>query len=308
MNAKTSPKDFFLHLGAVVALYVAAIALMDLGFGVINKAFPDALSNYVSPSSVIWPISLLIVLAPILYVFEWLILRDIRTMPDKAGLWVRRWRIYLTLFLTIAAMAGDVIALINTYLNGEVTTRFILKVLIVLVVSALIFAYYLLSRRNGSSEGSRGHSRWLAVLGIVLALAAIVGGFIIVGSPAQQRALRFDGQRINDLTNIQYQIVDYWQRVQALPASLTTLNDPLQNYVLPLDPETGAAYEYDQKSPTSFALCATFDTMAQPAATNPVPNIYPIGSRVQSWAHPAGKFCFERTIDPKQYPAIPKVL
>ncbi|MDE1967109.1 MAG: hypothetical protein KGI45_03505, partial [Patescibacteria group bacterium] len=64
---KASPKDFFLHLGATIALYAGAIALINLAFTILNKLFPDALNPYWNAGSVIWPISMLIVLVPVLY-------------------------------------------------------------------------------------------------------------------------------------------------------------------------------------------------------------------------------------------------
>ena len=92
---KTTPKDFFVHLGALAALYAAATALINLSFSVINYYFPDALAGSFYGNSVAWPISVLVVLVPILYVLEWLIARDITKMPEKAGLWVRTWKIYI---------------------------------------------------------------------------------------------------------------------------------------------------------------------------------------------------------------------
>src|SRR3989344_3022636 len=120
MNTKTTPKDFFLHLGATVALYVAAGALINLSFSVINYFLPDALAGYFYANTVAWPISMLIVLVPILYAIEWFIIKDMARMPEKKDLWIRRWRIYLTIFLAVVLVGGDLIVLINTYLNGEI--------------------------------------------------------------------------------------------------------------------------------------------------------------------------------------------
>ena len=54
MNTKTTPKDFFLHVGATVALYSAVIAFIDLAFEIVNKLLPDQLNNYWSASSIVW--------------------------------------------------------------------------------------------------------------------------------------------------------------------------------------------------------------------------------------------------------------
>jgi len=310
MNTKTTPKDFFLHLGATVALYIAAIALMNLAFTAIDRALPDALSNYFSPSSIVWPISILIVLVPTLYVIEWTIARDISRMPEKREVWIRRWRIYLTLFLTGATIAGDLIVLINTFLNGEITSRFIWKVIVVLIVCAVIFSYYLLNRvvRMGTAKLWQKILMWL---GIILVLAGIIGGFVIVGSPAKQRALRFDEQRVNDLTNIQYQVTNYWQRTGKLPDTIQSLNDSLSNYSVPVDPESGAAYEYILESPTYFQLCANFNIRAginsgyYPDMPRSLPNS-PIQNVTSYAEHGQGRTCFEVYVNPNLNPPLKK--
>ena len=43
---KTSAKDFFLNLGAIVALFTVVANLIDLLFTAINKAFPLITDNY----------------------------------------------------------------------------------------------------------------------------------------------------------------------------------------------------------------------------------------------------------------------
>lgn len=321
MTPKTTPKDFFLHLGATIALYVAAGALINLAFSIINYEFPDALAGYFYPNSVAWPISILIILVPILYVLEWLINRDIVQMPEKKDIWIRRWRIYLTIFLTIALIGGDLIALINTYLNGEITARFAWKVIAVLLVAGAIGKYYFFSMyENWKHAGLfRKGNAWF---GIILVVAAIIGGFLIVGSPATQRALRFDQQRTSDLQNIQWQIVNYWQQKGTLPPNLGAIADPISGFSIPADPETGAAYEYGiigtttPKGPggvnISFQLCATFDRASRDlkgkgtsnvgsGVTYPTMDVYMYPDS-GSWDHTAGHDCFNRAIDPSRYP------
>lgn len=298
---KTTPKDFFLHLAAIVALYVGAGALINLAFSIINYCFPDALANYFYSGSVAWPISMLIVLIPILYVVEWLIKKDIRLMPEKGDLWIRRWRIYLTLFLTGAVLAGDLIVLINTYLSGEISTRFIYKFSAILLVLGVTFAYYILEKANKSLQTKT----MLSYVGIALVLMAIIGGFLVVGSPTKQRNLRFDNQRVSDLQNIQYQIVNYWQQKSRLPTKLDELKDPLYGTVVPVDPKSAEQYVYSVKNNLSFELCTTFALPYQDIKGRGgyIDSSYPvIGGLDENWKHEAGRICFTRTIDPEKYP------
>ncbi len=316
MSPRTTPKDFFLHLAAAVALYAGAVALINLAFSIVNYAVPDKLAGYFSPSMVAWPISMLVVLVPLLYVLEWLIVRDIKLMPEKKELWVRRWRIYLTLFLAGAAIIGDLIALINTYLSGELTSRFFYKIIAILIICGIIFTYYLMQRID-ASDTTASRRKIIAGLGIVIVIAAIIGGFLIVGSPGTQRALRFDAERSSDLQNIQWQVINHWQRVGKLPTNLDELKDDLSGQVIPTDPDTEAPYEYSVKNTTTFEICATFSRPSQDLEGRGeyygggfggvmVSRPYPYYDDNETWKHEEGRTCFEREIDPTRYPPIEK--
>ena len=137
---------------------------------------------------------------------------------------------------------------------------------------------------------------------IVIVAAAIITGFFIVGSPTTERLFRFDEQRIQDLQSIQWQITDYWQNKQKLPAELADLNDDLRGIKVPTDPESGANYEYYIDSTYTFRLCATFN---KPSRSGPgetyveYPKPYDTSlSGADNWQHEAGTACFKRTIDP----------
>lgn len=306
MNTKTTPKDFFLHVGATIALYASVIAFINLAFEIVNKLLPDQLNNYVSASSIVWPISMLVVLVPVLYVIEWFIARDISKMADKKDIWIRKWRIYLTLFLTGATIAGDVITLINTYLNGEISARFVYKVLIVFIVCSTVFKYYLFSVHE-SERWTKLVKKTVPWFGVLIVVAVIIGGFVIVGSPAEQRAIRFDEQRVQNLQSIQYQVINYWQKKSTLPAHLADLNDPISSYVVPVDPETGNAYGYSVKNANSFELCATFGASSDLENSGQIynaPMIPALSGQSDSWSHAVGQTCFTRTIDSALYPPI----
>ncbi len=141
---------------------------------------------------------------------------------------------------------------------------------------------------------------------IIIVVAAIVAGFFLVGSPSEERARRFDDQRVSDLQSIQSQMIYYWQNKGKLPAVLDDLKDPISGFVPAKDPETGAGYGYDVKGALAFSLCANFNQpstqQGQKVAPMPAPMAYPYpGGNVSNWDHPAGKYCFERKIDPELY-------
>ena len=75
MENKTSAKDFFLHLGSIVALYTVVISFLNLIFKVINEAFPE-IQNYYSwgsGSEISMPVATLIIVFPIFIILSWLV-------------------------------------------------------------------------------------------------------------------------------------------------------------------------------------------------------------------------------------------
>lgn len=305
---KTTPKDFFVHLGAIITLYISTVSLLSLAFKIINVAFPPvgSITNGFSYSqSISWPVATLIIVFPIFLLLSWLLQKDYVLMPEKRGLGIRRWLVYITLFLAGIAMATDLVIVLYTFLDGEnVTAGFLLKALAVLIVAGAIFYHYISDLRETLTAGKR---KIAAVASGVVILALIVAGFAIIGSPRSQRLARIDAQKVTDLQNIQWQIVNYWQQKEALPQTLTGLEDPISGYVVPRDPDTGERYGYRPLEGASFELCAVFNLSDEGSDPKSIGMMRPemIGTIQgnQSWAHNTGSNCFVRTIDPDLYPS-----
>jgi len=156
---RTSPKDFFLNLLSMVALYMSAGSFIALIFQYINIFFPDVLDsgNYGDPLDVAYrvirfAVSTLIVSFPVYLLSLRFMGKDYVVNPEKRNLRIRKWLVYFTLFVVSVIIMGDFIALINTFLGGELTVRFILKVLTVLAVTGSIFWYYLWDLRKYKTE------------------------------------------------------------------------------------------------------------------------------------------------------------
>ncbi|MBX4200559.1 hypothetical protein KW786_00335 [Candidatus Parcubacteria bacterium] len=313
MNApvkRNLPRDVFLHLFAMVTLYWSAISVITLCWQYVNHFFPDALNyNYGFSGSIRFAVASLIIVFPLYLLTSWVLAKIYAKESEVRESKIRKWLIYLTLFVAALVIIGDLIFVINTFLGGEITARFILKALSVLVVAAAIFWYYLDDvRRASTSKMAKGFG--IASAAVVLIL--IVGAFFIVGSPMKARSEQFDMQRINDLQSIQSQVVYYYQSKGQLPSSLTDLNDSISGYVPANDPETRVPYEYTVKDPANlkFQLCGTFDLDSTSpnggkSAPIPAPAMYS-GGISQNWNHGAGRVCFDRTIDQQLYPPFKK--
>ena len=308
---KTTPKDFFLWAGAMISLYGSVIALITLLFNYINYAFPDPLRYTSDPYSggMSYQMASLIILVPLFLVLMRTIRASIAADSSRAEVWIRRWALYLTVFVAGATVVVDLIVLLTTFLNGEsITTAFLLKVLVVLLVAGGGLLHFLADLRG---YWNRNQNRAMTVnwgVGVVV-LAAIVSGFFIVGTPQDARMFRLDQQRVNDLSMIQGQIVYFYQQKEELPQNLTELQDPLVGFIVPTDPQTEQPYEYSTSGNLTFQLCATFSR--ESAATGPGSKPYAVESYApyggyadENWNHQGGRTCFERTIDPEKFPPI----
>ncbi|HYF10000.1 MAG TPA: DUF5671 domain-containing protein [Candidatus Paceibacterota bacterium] len=298
---KIAASDFFLHLGSIIVLYGMIGALLTLLFRVIDAAYPPIREayQYYSHPSISFPVASVIVLFPLFVVMSILIQRTYAEDPLKKQLDVRRWLVYLTIFLAGAVAAGDLITVIYFFLDGQdMTTAFLLKALSVLLVAGTVLGYYYRELHDKIQPAER--NVWRGAVALFIA-GSIVAGFTVLGSPATQRSYRYDEQRLNHLQQIQGQIVSYWQAKEALPLDLAQMKDPLSYYDIPVDPETGANYEYKATGARSFELCATFDL--NPRSSSSAMSIarpYGFGPN-DNWEYKEGRHCFERTIDPQIY-------
>ena len=293
-----SARDAFFHLLSFTALVSTVVSMIFLGFDFLNRLLPDpAFPNYYDDvSSVRWELAVLFVSFPLFLWMSRLLQKEYARHQEKLASGVRRWLTYLTLFVTACTLVGDLIALIFSLLQGEVTMRFFFKVIVILVLAGLPFRYYLYSLRIAPERfvGHRLHKRYLSC-GIALVLVSVIGALYVTGSPLRGRAERFDEQRVNDLRSIQSEVLNIVygnQRgmpsatpIKHLPRPLPkTLDEVQQNSVYQklnlIDPETGLPYEYLHPSDHEFQLCAVF--------TFPRDQQYDI-----FWNHPAGQKCFE---------------
>ncbi len=313
---KTYPRDVFLHLLTIITLYFSAFNFIRLIFEYVNVAFPDPLNPHYDPGgSMRWAIAALIVIFPVFLWGSRFLNNDIAKAPEKAELRIRKWLIYFTLFAAAALIIGDLVALVFNFLQGEFTLRFLLKVLTVLVTALAVFWYYFYDLRKKPDEFAPRAKIFVWAVSTVVGVA-IIAGFFVAGSPFKQRLVRFDSQKVGDLQTIQWQIVNYWQQKERLPEKLDDLIDDISGFRPPLDPQTGATYEYQATEALAFELCAEFnlsseesqiggkERFAVPAVPFPVEG--PFGAQAESWSHPAGRHCFERTIDPEIYRPQPK--
>ncbi len=299
--SKSTPKDVFLHLLIVITLYISVFALIALVFQYINYSWPDQLQYTLTGvfDAIRQTIASVIIAWPLFVLLTWLVHKEVNQEPAKREVKVGKWLTYLTLLISAVTIIVQLIRLVYNFLGGELTLAFSLKLLTILLVAAAVFGYYFwdLRRDLATTKKTVKTITWTTSL---IILVTIIAGFFIVGSPASQRARRFDETRISNLQNIQNEIVVYWQQKNTLPQNLEALTNDISGFIAPSDPETKQPYEYTVKGQWQFELCATFKTPSLNKLSTNKFTQNPASLYQQNWQYSPGRQCFSRTIDPER--------
>lgn len=149
-------RDAFLHLLMFGALYSCVTSLILLFFTYINFAFPDpawrtSYAQRVELLSIIRAqLAIVIVTFPIFLVLWHFLLREVRRNPEKVA--IRRWLGYLSVFVGALMLSGDVIALIYFLLEGQLTTRFLLKAAVLFLIAGSLVLYLVFTLRSETEK------------------------------------------------------------------------------------------------------------------------------------------------------------
>jgi hypothetical protein len=158
-RAQVSARDAFWYLLMFGTLYLSAYYLGDLLFGFINRAFPDGVSypqrtEYIE-SGIRWATAAVIVAFPVFLFAAWKTGKEVAADPTRRNSAIRKWLTYVTLLVAAAAIVTDGMTLIYNVLSGELSVRFILKVLVVAVIASAGFGYYTWSIRADDAALAR---------------------------------------------------------------------------------------------------------------------------------------------------------
>jgi len=150
-----SAREAFMYLLLFSTMYVVAFEFGSLLFDFINRALPDpatSLNDRFQRESIRFSVSSLIVALPVFLYMSRLTNRETTLDPTKRMSPVRRWLTYLTLFIAAGVLIGDVTTLVYSLLGGELTPRFVLKVLVVGAIAGTVFWFYVSDLRIDEQE------------------------------------------------------------------------------------------------------------------------------------------------------------
>jgi hypothetical protein len=273
--------DAFLYLLAFISLTAWAFATGYVFDALIDRWIPSGLDNSYATmsfrSAVAGALATILVALPIFAFVSRSIAAGISRRPEMADSGVRKWLTYIVLVIAAICLIGDGVALLTSFLTGELTLRFVLKAFVLVLLAGSIFTYYLSTVRGEAVAPRR--DRAYGTFGLGLAALALGFGFFGVGTPAHARDVTMDDRRIGSLVTIVARV-----RSDFVNKHLTTVPATLEGLgLLPetlLDPETKQPYEYRTLGGSAFEVCATF---VQSESVS-----YP------TYRHGSGRTCFRR--------------
>ncbi len=267
-NNNAAKFDFFYML-SLVALIFMAVSVGMIIFQIINKNIIDVLNQFrgrYSPDQLKFAISALIISTPIFYLTARQIYKNLFSGALKKDSGVRKWLTYFVLFVSSVVMLGWLIAVINSFLDGELTTKFILKAITAIGIAAGIFTFYLYDIRREQVTGKKDKTIQMYFYGsLAVIIAVFVASLFFVESPTETRNRKLDDVILENFDRIDGAIYTYYQDNKTLPESLeeikaefTYIND--ENLK---DPVTEEKFEYKIIDDKKYELCATFRTSNQ---------------------------------------------
>jgi hypothetical protein len=294
---QNTARNFVLQLASLITLYVTLVASVMLVFGIINTLYPDAASyawEYSSTQdSMRTGIAMLLVFFPVFLITTRMV-NKIRRTETGTYLALTKWVVYLSILVGGVILLGDLVTVIMGFLNGELTTRFLLKA--GALAGVLSFAlYYFIQDARGFWLTHEKESKLygMAALGIVVALLGL--GFTYGDSPSKVREMKIDAEQVAKLSDMEWRVQDHYTVKSALPQTIDELYIGIES---PKAPEGRQAYTYKVVDQDTYALCAHFaypstpTGVTQPAyvGTDAIKNPY------NNWDHGEGETCFERTV------------
>ncbi len=296
-NSNHSAKFAFFYMLSLVALIFTALSAGMIIFQIINKLIPDVPGFFqggFSDSSLKYAISQMIIAAPIFFLTMRQIHRYLYSgeLDNNSG--IRKWLTYFMLFVSSVVLIGWLIGTLNSFMQGELTTKFLLKAITAIGISATVFSYFLYDIKRKEVKGVRdARIRMFLIVSLIIVVAALIGSLFVVESPAEARNRKLDQLVIENFVQIDQAVNVYYAENFKLPESLQIIQNEF-SYIRDedlSDPETKAAYIYKISDDKTYELCATFRTSNLDGSENNDYRFYD-----KSWLHDSGEQCLKQTV------------
>lgn len=140
-------RDAFYYLLNFITLGFWTVAIGQIFYHLIAQWLPDPTQDNpymrAAREDISWQIATVVVAFPIYYFVHTLINRELKARPDMYESGVRKWLTYIALVIAAIIVITDAVWFIQALIRGELTLRFFLDSLVLLVLGGGVFAYYL---------------------------------------------------------------------------------------------------------------------------------------------------------------------
>lgn len=272
--------DAFLNLLSLISLGWLSHAFGTVCFQLINKNLGD-LNNFISSPQYYngflkYGIASLLVITPVYFLAINLLHKQYKNGGLSHDSGIYKWLTYLMLLISSLTIIGSLITLITSFLDGNYTLPFILKVLTIIIIASSVFGYYLydLRRKNYNSKDKISISA--GIVAIFLVITIVIVGFLNVDSPLQARNRLEDSKTQEALNQVYYYINNSYYSSQKLEDSYD-LSAVLSGYGF-----STQKISYRKVSEQEYELCVNFNGKDQS-----------LGDTFMPWFnHEAGYQCY----------------
>lgn len=154
-----SPRLVFLNIFYFLVLYLSIYNVVAILFTFLDHYLPDGLGRmrgaFYSTASlgedIRWYLATIVCCVPLVWWSSRIIANAIRETKQRIPR-IRLKLIYLTMFIGACVMLSNAICFIYYFLSGELGLRFLIKVVILTILTLGIFAYYRVEIKQTESK------------------------------------------------------------------------------------------------------------------------------------------------------------
>ncbi|APZ52978.1 DUF5671 domain-containing protein [Salipiger abyssi] len=250
----SAAKDAFFYALLFVAFGMVAGNALTLLFGWINVQLPDRSSAPVYAAGTLrWSLAALIVFTPAFWLLDRADARAARTDSARGHGAIRRWLSSLAMLIAVVTLMGDALYLIYTFLNGQITARFLAKSATVALIFLMVLAYF----RQDRAGRATALPTLMGAAPVAVAVLSAALAFPIMGGPGRGQMEQRDRSRIADLRTLTQDVL------LCLEIDHETLPETLDPMSCARNPQrlTGfaAGIAYHRISDTAFELCTEIE-------------------------------------------------
>ena len=147
VSIRHKSRDAFLHLLAYATLYLWSMSVVLLLFTYLDFAFPDSAwrisynQRQTLLSTVRVQLAVVTVAFPVFLVCWHYLLREVKRTPTSGRGVLRRWLGNFSLFVGVITLSVNAMTLVFFWLEGQMTIRFVLKVVCLFMIAGCLVGY-----------------------------------------------------------------------------------------------------------------------------------------------------------------------